>query len=164
MASVFFNVRHLRSFIFYFPVLTPVGQMVLINLGFAYITVVFIFVRVNWKRWCFWCWCIPCSNSISFLVAFVWYFPQFLVPSCPDLLNLTYVFISLVLSCTVYFTPIPISVQMSLERNGAVLIKRLVGTKAKSPDNTMFSLCLKWMLLSVIAQLRVKLNNERHKP
>lgn len=46
---------------------------------------------------------------------------------------------------------------MSLEHNGAVLIKRVVCTKAKSPDNTMFSIRLKLMLLSVIAPLRLKL-------
>ncbi len=49
------------------------------------------------------------------------------------------------------------SANMSLEHNGTVLIKRVVCTKAKSPDNVMFSIRLKLILLSVIGQLRLKL-------
>lgn len=49
------------------------------------------------------------------------------------------------------------SANMSLEHNGTVLIKRVVCTKAKSPDNVMFSIRLKLMLLCVIGQLSMKL-------
>lgn len=75
--------------------------------------------------------------------------------------------LSLSLSLSLYFllfclaysiSPIPIYLQIwELEHNSAVLIKRVVCTKAKSPDNTMFSICLKWMLFSMVVQLRLKL-------
>lgn len=43
------------------------------------------------------------------------------------------------------------SANRSLEHDGAVLIKTLVWTKAKSSDNMMFSIPLKLILLNVIA-------------
>lgn len=97
-----------------------------------------------------------------FLLLFDNFWQQNIVPfstAWSELIQLLLIFFSL--SCSSLhnlFHPHPYpSANMSLEHNWTVLIKRVVCTKAKSPDNMMFSIRLQLMLLSVIAQLWLKL-------
>lgn len=159
MAAVWFNVRRLSWLILSCRLQLSMWCCHLIlwftNLGFGCIIWVFTFVRRNWLRWCFFLLIMIFKKKFFYAVWYFWH--QNLVTfTTAGSGHIQFFFsVSLVLSC--YFIPPPPSANMSLEHNWTVLIKRVVCTKAKSPDNTMFSIHLKWMPLSVIAQLRLKL-------